>query len=138
MNIVNAQQGNAAPTQKLLLSNQLVKVRTVPRQPHQMQISFAQQPGVSTGLGANTGISVVKTPTMVTEQHDKPTLGNVSQKPTVVATPIKVSDFSNLNLHFEKLILMNVRNIRKHYECSCIKNLLWKVPEQTMLQKNLP
>lgn len=99
VNIVNAQQGNAAPTQKLLLSNQLVKVRTVPRQPHQMQISFAQQPGVSTGLGANTGISVVKTPTMVTEQHDKPTLGNVSQKPTVVATPIKATQKVGIRLN---------------------------------------
>ncbi|XP_062544809.1 nuclear factor related to kappa-B-binding protein isoform X2 [Armigeres subalbatus] len=101
VNIVNAQQSGNASTQKLLLNNQLVKVRTVPRQPHQMQISFAQQPGVTTGLGANTGISVVKTPSagIALEQQDKPTMSNVVQKPTVVATPIKATQKVGIRLN---------------------------------------
>lgn len=99
VNIVNAQQGSNTSTQKLLLSNQLVKVRTVPRQPHQMQISFAQQPGVSTGLGTNTGISVVKAPAMATEQPEKPTISSVLQKPTVVATPMKATQKVGIRLN---------------------------------------
>ncbi|XP_065082462.1 nuclear factor related to kappa-B-binding protein [Ochlerotatus camptorhynchus] len=99
VNIVSAQQGSNTTPQKLLLSNQLVKVRTVPRQPHQMQISFAQQPGVSTGLGTSTGISVVKTQGITIDQQEKSLLTNVSPKPTMLATPVKATQKVGIRLN---------------------------------------
>ncbi|XP_055594036.1 nuclear factor related to kappa-B-binding protein [Uranotaenia lowii] len=93
VNIVSAQQATGSGTpQKLLLGNQLVKVRTVPRHPGQMQFTFAQQQPkvespINTSPAPNTISGIVKS--INSDTSDKTTINSVVVKAPVVSNTAK-------------------------------------------------